>query len=44
VERTADLCVRLRRRLEELRERYEVIGDIRGKGPMLVMEFVRDRE
>jgi len=44
VERAAELGVRLRRRLEELKERYEVIGDVRGKGPMLAMEFVKDRE
>ncbi len=44
VERAASLGRKLRKRLDELKERYEVIGDVRGKGPMLAMEFVKDRE
>ncbi len=31
-------------RLQKLQEKYEIIGDVRGKGPMLAMELVRDRE
>jgi 4-aminobutyrate aminotransferase/(S)-3-amino-2-methylpropionate transaminase len=27
-----------------LQKKYEIIGDVRGKGPMLAMELVRDRE
>ncbi len=30
-------------RLRELKERHEVIGDVRGKGLMLAIEFVKDR-
>jgi 2,2-dialkylglycine decarboxylase (pyruvate) len=34
----------LRRRFEELQQRYEVIGDIRGAGLLLGVELVTDRE
>lgn len=34
----------LRSRFDALKEKYEIIGDVRGKGPMLGMELVRDRE
>jgi 4-aminobutyrate aminotransferase len=34
----------LRERLEELKERYAVIGDVRGLGLMQALELVRDRE
>jgi adenosylmethionine-8-amino-7-oxononanoate aminotransferase len=34
----------LRNRFEELAARYPVIGDIRGKGLFLGLEFVRDRD
>ena len=44
VERATELGRRLRRRLDEMMERYEVIGEVRGRGPMLAMEFVKDRE
>lgn len=44
VERSSALGAKLRKRLEELKERYEIIGDVRGKGPMLAMEFVKDRK
>lgn len=33
----------LRKRLEELKERYEIIGDVRGLGLMQATEFVKDR-
>lgn len=33
----------VRRRLEALQEEFEVIGDLRGIGPMLAMELVEDR-
>ncbi len=32
------------KRLRELQEKYEVIGDVRGLGLMVGMEFVKDRE
>ena len=31
-------------RFTAMQERYEIIGDVRGKGPMLAMELVEDRE
>jgi 4-aminobutyrate aminotransferase/(S)-3-amino-2-methylpropionate transaminase len=43
VERAAELGRKLRRRLNEFKESYDVIGDVRGKGPMLAMELVEDR-
>ncbi|MCU0861445.1 MAG: aminotransferase class III-fold pyridoxal phosphate-dependent enzyme, partial [Methanomassiliicoccales archaeon] len=35
--------VHLRKRLEELKERYWIIGDVRGLGLMQATEFVKDR-
>ena len=34
----------LRKRLDDFKQRYEIIGDVRGLGPMLAMELVADRE
>ncbi|HEX7175754.1 MAG TPA: aspartate aminotransferase family protein [Pyrinomonadaceae bacterium] len=34
----------LRARLEELKEKYPVVGDVRGMGLMQALEFVKDRE
>ncbi len=34
----------LRKRLEEMMERFEVIGDVRGVGMMQAVEFVTDRK
>lgn len=31
-------------RFQDMQSRYDIIGDIRGKGPMLALELVRDRE
>jgi 4-aminobutyrate aminotransferase/(S)-3-amino-2-methylpropionate transaminase len=44
VDMSAKLGRKLKKRLDELKDRYDVIGDVRGKGPMLAMEFVKDRE
>jgi 4-aminobutyrate aminotransferase/(S)-3-amino-2-methylpropionate transaminase len=35
---------KLRQRLEILQSQFEIIGEIRGKGPMLALELVKDRE
>jgi 4-aminobutyrate aminotransferase len=32
------------KRLNELKDRYEVVGDVRGLGLMLAIDFVRDRK
>ncbi len=33
----------MKRRLKEMYNKYEVIGDVRGLGPMMAIEFVKDR-
>jgi 4-aminobutyrate aminotransferase/(S)-3-amino-2-methylpropionate transaminase len=38
------LGVRLRAALEDMATRVDAIGDVRGLGPMLALELVRDRE
>jgi len=35
---------RMLARFKEMQARHELIGDVRGKGPMLALELVRDRE
>jgi 4-aminobutyrate aminotransferase len=42
--RSHDLGERMRARLEELAGRIEVVGEVRGLGPMLALELVTDRE
>ncbi|HDZ24859.1 MAG TPA: aminotransferase class III-fold pyridoxal phosphate-dependent enzyme, partial [Desulfobacteraceae bacterium] len=34
----------LRERLQSWNRQYEIVGDVRGLGPMLAMELVKDRE
>jgi 4-aminobutyrate aminotransferase/(S)-3-amino-2-methylpropionate transaminase len=41
--RAAAIGARIRARLETLAARHDAIGDVRGLGPMLAMELVRDR-
>jgi len=43
-ERAAKMGVKIRKRLEEIQEKHPKIGDVRGLGPMLAMEFVKDPE
>jgi len=35
---------KLRERFDTLKKEYELIGDVRGMGPMLALELVKDRE
>ena len=35
---------RLKDHFDALKKRFEIIGDVRGKGPMLALELVKDRE
>ena len=43
LKRAEDLGVKLRKRFDAMQEKFEIIGDVRGKGPMLALELVRDR-
>ncbi|MFH1178898.1 MAG: aminotransferase class III-fold pyridoxal phosphate-dependent enzyme, partial [Candidatus Bathyarchaeota archaeon] len=40
--KAAKMGVKLCKRLNEFKEKYPKIGDVRGLGPMLAMEFVKD--
>lgn len=39
-----ELGAKLTARFAELQKTHEIIGEVRGKGPMLALELVRDRE
>ena len=41
-QKAAKMGVKLRKRLDEFQEKYPKIGEVRGLGPMLAMEFVKD--
>jgi 4-aminobutyrate aminotransferase / (S)-3-amino-2-methylpropionate transaminase / 5-aminovalerate transaminase len=43
VERAAEIGETIRARMEDWRERFEFVGDVRGLGSMLAIELVRDR-
>jgi len=38
-----ELGTKLRSRFDTLQKKFEIIGEVRGKGPMLAMELVQDR-
>ena len=42
--RSREIGERLKRRFEALAQRVDLIGDVRGLGAMIAVEFVRDRE
>ncbi len=44
LEKAVQLGDTLLDRFTAMQDRYEIIGDVRGKGPMLAMELVEDRE
>jgi len=44
VERSRALGIKVRERFLSWQDRYEIIGDVRGLGPMLGMELVKDRK
>lgn len=44
LERSRQLGILLKQRFDELQQSHEIIGDVRGKGPMLALELVKDRE
>ena len=43
-ENAAEVGGKLLERLLDLKDKYEAIGDVRGKGLMLAIEFVKDRD
>jgi 4-aminobutyrate aminotransferase / (S)-3-amino-2-methylpropionate transaminase / 5-aminovalerate transaminase len=43
LEQAVQLGDKLQTRFKGMQEKYEMIGEVRGKGPMLAMELVRDR-
>jgi 4-aminobutyrate aminotransferase len=43
-ERAGKLGRKLRKRLDEMKERHPLVGDVRGQGLILGMEFVKDRK
>jgi len=44
LEKGAQLGAKVRARLEEMQSKYGIIGEVRGKGAMLGLELVKDRE
>jgi len=44
IERARILGEKRRERVEAMQKRLEIIGDVRGLGPMLALELVKDRE
>lgn len=44
LQRAVALGAKLRVRFDAFKDRYEVVGDVRGIGPMLALELVTDRE
>ena len=44
VKRSAEMGKKLRKRLDGLESKHDKIGDVRGLGPMLAMEFVKDKK
>ena len=44
LEQAVQLGEKVRARLLELQKQYEIIGDVRGLGPMIGVELVKDRQ
>jgi len=44
LEKSVQLGGKVRDRFLNLKEKYEIIGDVRGLGPMMAMELVKDRQ
>ncbi len=44
LERAVKLGEQVRARMDALHRKHALVGDVRGKGPMLALELVRDRE
>ena len=44
LQRSEKLGTKVRARFEDFKKRFELVGDVRGLGPMVAMELVKDRE
>jgi 4-aminobutyrate aminotransferase len=44
LDRATKMGEKAMRRLNEVKERYEIVGDVRGKGLMIGVEFVKDKK
>ncbi len=44
LKRSESLGKTVKQRFDEMQARYEIIGEVRGRGPMLAMELVEDRQ
>ncbi len=44
LQQSQELGIKVRQRLDAFKEQFEIIGDVRGLGPMLALELVKDRE
>ena len=44
IERAQTLGEKMARRFDAFKEKYEIVGDVRGVGPMRALELVKDRE
>ena len=44
LERSRAIGAQMLARLEEMRDRHEIVGDVRGRGAMCALELVEDRE
>ena len=44
LQKAKELGQKLNARFDSWKQKYEIIGDVRGKGPMLALELVKDRE
>jgi 4-aminobutyrate aminotransferase / (S)-3-amino-2-methylpropionate transaminase / 5-aminovalerate transaminase len=44
LDRAKTLGTRLKGQLDQFKEEYEIVGDVRGLGPMMAMELVKNRE
>lgn len=43
-ERSARIGQKLKKRFDEMKDKYEIVGDARGKGSMVGMEIVKDKK
>ncbi len=44
LKRAEELGKTLKKRFDDIQTKYEIVGEVRGKGPMLAMELVEDRQ